>query len=51
MIIKAFSVDGSSGQHIESSKPYPTSGAVIVSFVMFSFSFVITDVYGIPIDD
>ncbi|KAL5174055.1 Ultraviolet-B receptor UVR8 [Glycine soja] len=46
MIIKAFSVDGSSGQHIESSKPYPTSGAVIGSFVMFSFSFVITDVYG-----
>ncbi|KHN17397.1 Putative E3 ubiquitin-protein ligase HERC4 [Glycine soja] len=25
-IIEAFSVDGSSGQHIESSKPYPSSG-------------------------
>ncbi|RZB94496.1 Ultraviolet-B receptor UVR8 [Glycine soja] len=31
MIIKAFSVDGSSGQHIESSKPYPTSGKSLSS--------------------
>ncbi|KAG5014354.1 hypothetical protein JHK82_020037 [Glycine max] len=30
-ISQAFSVDGSSGQHIESSKPYPTSGKSLSS--------------------